>query len=592
MALQQFIVKTPDGQQQTVSVDLESQGLTPETYAARLKQFGIQFVGRGQATPQQAPAPPPTQPAPATPQMSAPDPRPAPAPAPTRVTAPQSLSVNGMDIFGSMRQQPASPAPDTASQFAPSRPPIIEEPTPPPSMSAPDPPIAPAPPAGTGGTPFLGFGVPGTTAPGTPGFVDEPGFWTPPPHLPPAPPPEVPPPAPPTPGATSTTIYNPALPQGPTVPGPGGLEYQGATGAAGNLLDPYDIPSIALPGAPQIDPTLDRGAQDRFTGLMNTLAGQVQQQYNYQNPAFTAAEMQRGDIPQPEARQLGQSPDLQRMLSGEVPVAAQTAISPELQQQLSGEGYNPSILAQMRARASEGVNQAGLAELSQSRRALEQAGLGGSPAGAAVAGDVARRSGMARSAALRDVDIANAEQGIQSQQFGIGQQTGIGLANTAAQNQRGSEGIANQRYGLGLQTQVGLSNMQAANQMAMENANRIFSGLSQNLENVQQARGAQFGAETERQGRQADATSNVIGQQGAQWQAAAANAAQNAPFQNAQNTLTRDWNQAQLERQRQQTNLGTRESRWQTAATGLPGFSPLPNSNFQNYEGYSPFNGG
>lgn len=486
------------------------------------------------------------------------------APVPTPVPASQDPPVSGgMDVFGRMA---AGQTPDIT--------------TPPP----------PAPNAGTGGTPFLGFGVPSTGAGAPPPAYGPNNAY---PRETPPPPEVPPPPAPPTPpsGSTTQTVYNPALPQGPTKPGPGGLEYQGGYGEGGQLLDPFDIPSIALPGAPQIDPTLDQGAQDRYTGLMNTLAGQVQQQYNYQNPAFTAAEMQRGDIPQSNATMFGQSNDLARMLSGAVPDAAQTAISPELQQMLRGEGYNPSILAQMRSRASEGVNQAGLAEMSQAKRAMEQAGYGGSPAGAAVAGDVARRSGMARSSALRDIDIANAEQGIQNQQFGIGQQSQIGLSNTAAQNQRGSEGIENQRYGTGLQTQIGLSNMQAANQMALENANRIFSGMSQNLQNVQQARGAQFGAETERQGRQADATSNVIGQQGGIWQTAAANAAQNAPFQNAQNTMTRDWNQAQLERERQKANLGTRESRWQTSVTGLPGFSPLPNSQFQPYGGYSPFQG-
>src|SRR3990167_4987867 len=381
---------------------------------------------------------------------------------------------------------------------------------------------------------------PPTSTPPPPPPTEEPPAPTPTPTPTPAP---APVPAPlPVPGSQTSTYYNPAIPQGPTVPGPGGLEYQGGYGEGGNLLDPFDIPSVVLPGAPQVSSTLDQGAQDRFTDLMNRMASQVQQQYNYQIPAFTAAEMQLGEIPQGTAQQ--------------------TAISPELQQMLKGEGYNPSILAQMRARASEGVNQAGLTEMSQAKRALEQAGLGGSPAGAAVQGDVARRSGMDRSAALRDVDIANAEQGIQNAQFGIGQQTTIGL-----------------------------SNMQAANQMAMENANRVFAGMSQNLANVQQARGAQFGAETERQGRQAEATSNVLGQQSGIWQTAAANTAQNAPFTNAQNTLTRDWNQAQLERQRQLTNLGTRENRWTTAIAKMPGFSPLADAQYFPYSGYSPFAG-
>ena len=438
----------------------------------------------------------------------------------------------------------------TGTQNIPAQPLASQLPAPRPQMSAPDPARridSMGAPAGTGGTPFLGFGVPGTSRPGEEGFFDPSGFWPESPSVAPpppeTPPPQVePPPPPPPPSSTTQTIpYNPALPQGPTVPGPGGLEYQGARGANGQLLDPFDIPSIVLPGAPQVSSTLDQGAQDRYMGLMNTLAGQVQQQYDYTVPAFTAAEMELSGVPQGTAQQ--------------------TAISPELQQMLKGEGYNPSILAQMRARASEGANQAGLTEMSQSRRALEQAGLGGSPAGAAVQGDVARRTGQARSTALRDVDIANAEQGIENAQFGIGQQTHIGL-----------------------------SNMQQANAMAMENANRIFSAMGQNLQNVQQARGAQFGAETGRLKDRADATTGVLGQQGGMWQAAAANTAQNAPFQNAQNTLTRDWNQAQLERQRQQTNLGTRESRWQTAVTGLPGFSPIPSPNFQNYQGgYNPF---
>lgn len=365
---------------------------------------------------------------------------------------------------------------------------------------------------------------------------------TPPGPATPVPPPNLPPgvlgggtitPPPPVTGAPPN-VPPPNVPP-PTTGGPtrqppsgGGLDENGLiqpTLVNGEQVSPYILPDINLPQAAQMNPYQSPEFHNSQIDFMNNLANQVHGQYDYATP-----QIDQSGVPQPGAQQFNPSP--------------------ELGQLLSGQGLPPGVLQQMRARASDSVSNAGRQELSQTRRQLEMSGLGGSPAGAAVAGDVARRSGMAETGALRDIDIANAE---------------LGNSNRLA--------------GVGFQTQIGLSNMQQANAMALENANRMFSAMSQNV-----------AAQQVQRGRQADVTSGIFGQQGSQIQDSQQQQYRTASQFNPQQTNTRDFNQGQFQRQRDLAQFGGAEQRWQTAAGVMPSWSPIPNSQFQPYSGYNPLN--
>lgn len=119
-----------------------------------------------------------------------------------------------------------------------------------------------------------------------------------------------------------------------------------------------------------------------------------------------------------------------------LPDAAQVEVSPELKAMLSGQGYAPGVVSQMKAKSDEGAANTGQQQLSQAKIALGQAGLAGSPAAAALRMTVARQTGQAQTAGRRDVDINNAQAGMDNQKFGVQQQTGINTTNAAAKNER------------------------------------------------------------------------------------------------------------------------------------------------------------
>lgn len=157
----------------------------------------------------------------------------------------------------------------------------------------------------------------------------------------------------------------------------------------------------------------------------------------------TLPDIQIGPAPQAQASLIDTSQIPQ-------PVAQQMPVSDTIKQMESGQGYAPDILARMRANAVQDASNAGLQEMGQTKRVLGQAGVRGGAA-AGVIGDVARRTGQAQSRALGDIDINNAQVGNQNRQFGIGQETSIGMGN-----------------------------QQAANAMALASASQMFSGLQSN----------------------------------------------------------------------------------------------------------------
>ena len=292
----------------------------------------------------------------------------------------------------------------------------------------------------------------------------------------------------------------------------------------GNVQGPPAIPGIDLGQMPTMSAGLDPTEYQRSIDFMHGLANTIGQQYDKPLPEAQAALMPEGQVPQPNAQLMSDA---------------------FLDPFLSGQGYSPDILAKMRSRAVDDISTTSLSEMSQARRALEQSGLGESPAGAAIRSDVARRSGQEQTAALRDIDIQDANVGVENQRIGIGQKTAIGL-----------------------------SNMEQANQMALANANRLFASLNQNLSNQQQANMANFGANVDNRANQRSAVSNFLGQQGGQIQGAALAKNAGSDEFNTGNRINWTLNQAQLDRQRAIENQRAQEARWHTAYTTSAGFAP------------------
>ncbi len=174
--------------------------------------------------------------------------------------------------------------------------------------------------------------------------------------------------------------------------------------------------------------------------------------------------MQAGDAA-PVAPGTGNNPDPYGLSSNYpggpngIPNSAvpQEAIPPELAGMIAGQGYSPEVLAMMRASATEDVSHGALPGLSQLNRGLSAAGQYNSPAGAAMRAVIGRQTGDAQSAAQRDLTINNAMVGNQNRQFGL-------------------------NY---------------AHQIAVENMNRMFQSMSQNLSesgaNTRAAAGIAFG---------------------------------------------------------------------------------------------------
>jgi hypothetical protein len=290
------------------------------------------------------------------------------------------------------------------------------------------------------------------------------------------------------------------------------------------MLGATKIPQSYLslqPWLNYVNPNYSDDYKNYFGLVSDAVNGKINDAYSFLFDPAWAAKMNVDEVPQPTVNQMPTSDELVRMLSG--------------------QGYDPAIMAQMKASASEGVAGSGMTELSQAKRALEQAGIFGSPAGAAVQADVARRSGEQEQSALRDIDIKSAQ-----------------------------EGLTNFRQGVGYQTQIGLNNMQEANRMALENANRMFAAMSSNLANQQQANMANFEANANKQMTQAKTSSDWYTQQGNLFNTQAGQRATQADVAN------QDWIKfmTQLEQDRQGRNQAADENRWQTAAGAYMGYNP------------------
>jgi hypothetical protein len=270
-------------------------------------------------------------------------------------------------------------------------------------------------------------------------------------------------------------------------------DYSGSygLGSAPAPSMPYSLPGVQLENPPMLstDPA-------RFQSFTDMIGDQLGGFYDY-------------DTPQADTALLDGAPQA---------VTSQFAISPELQRMLSGEGFSPQTLAYMNTQAREAPAMAGRQQMGQMKRILGESGIEG-PAAAAMLGDVARNTGYQQGQNLQNVAIQNAQQANQNMQFGIGQQSNIGLTN-----------------------------MQQANMMALQNANMMFQALRENQQAQNSMNQFNTGNQVQQQQQKAATQSGFTANAaGSQLQQANANEVENANKEfgadmfNAQN----DW-QTQL----------------------------------------------
>ena len=346
---------------------------------------------------------------------------------------------------------------------------------------------------------------------------------------------------PPSSGGTGIPPTSAPTPGGSTIPPVGEFDPADFNKLFG-LSDIPEIGAIDLPETPNVSATFSPEINTRIWDVMNQTRSDIGSAYQGDFPTMEAAQMDRGDIPQP------------------------SAMTPERFDQLdfllSGQGFSPDVMARLRADTTEDISRMGAAQRGAGRIAAERAGLADSGAGLALENQANRNTANATSRAMNALEIENANRGLENLRMGAGMEMGR-LTDTAAMK----------------------------NQMAIENAARLFSGMQQNLANVQQRNLVntqnQQDREMQRAGKQADFSANS----GQQFNAAQLGRATEADTFNVGNRINRGLNQAQLNRQRDMFNVGTKENRYGQAFQGamglIGGANPAPYYNMANYN-YQP----
>lgn len=274
------------------------------------------------------------------------------------------------------------------------------------------------------------------------------------------------------------------------------------------------IPQINLPENPLMAEQFDQDFLRNWGFMTGDQISQIGDIFSRGNwPTMQAALMDLQGVPQPGAERPGSFDALERMLSG--------------------QGFDDATLSKMRGRASDDIGREALSQRSSAKINAERAGLQDSGAGLALQGQIDRRAGDARTRANYDIDIANAMQGME-----------------------------NMRSAVPLELQRQTSGAAFANEMALQNAARLFAGMQQNVANQQQASGVntsnQQSREMARAGSQAGLQSTLASQLGG----GMIDRANTANQGNVANTINRNLNQAQLDRQRDMYNTGIGENRY------------------------------
>jgi hypothetical protein len=318
----------------------------------------------------------------------------------------------------------------------------------------------------------------------------------------------------------------------------GGLPSQsyGNPTGGGLTYDEFGIPSIGqidLPDTPLISGNFDDGFQSWFDNYAKTQADDLGQYYNTGDwPTMNGAQMNLEGIPQPGAMTPQSNSALDFLLSG--------------------KGFDDGTMSLLRGDATDNLTRSAVSDRASAKQLAQRAGLADSGAGVALEGQVNRR--------LSD-DVARAQN-----QLSV---------------QNADRGLENLRMGAPLELSRSTSGAAMQNEMALQNAARVFSGMQQNLANVQQASGLNTQNQQQRQMTRAGAQAGQRANLGSMFGGATIDRRNMADTTNAANQINRGLNQGQLNRQRDLTNANFGENRF---GLGLnAGLSLINGSNPQGY---------
>lgn len=230
----------------------------------------------------------------------------------------------------------------------------------------------------------------------------------------------------------------------------------------------------------------------------------------------------------------------------------------ELQFLLSGQGFDPATRARMAAQVTDESARLNAAQRGAARISAEQAGQAGGGGLESLEAQINRQTADQLTQALNQQSIEDAYRGLENRRMGTGMELGRRTDTAGMQNQA-----------------------------AIDNASRLFSAMSQNVANQQQANAANFGLQGQQQLNKASEQAATYRPGAQAYNTAALGKAAEADASNVQNEINRRLNQAQLNRDQQRYNIGLGEGRYAAAFNFLGnqagGANPYQFVNAPNY---------
>lgn len=281
----------------------------------------------------------------------------------------------------------------------------------------------------------------------------------------------------------------------PNVPLTNGYDAQ-----LGDMLGLDNLPQLPtnmnFGQMPMMSELFSPAFQNQYLQNMHSQAAEIGNYWDPRGfPTAQAAQMDTGAIPQ---------------VNAQTPQSFQA-----LQFLLSGQGFDPATLTKMKANSSDSIANQGIARMSAGRLAADRAGLGGSGIDVALQDQIARENAANQTTANNQIDIQNAQQGIQNMTTGAGME-------------------------LGRQT----NSAQMANLVALQNASNLISAMQTNVQNLQQRNMTQYGGDQSRAMGQAGAQTNSTQNAANTYNTGSVDQAVQANQQNAANQ--QNWNLGQI----------------------------------------------
>ena len=322
----------------------------------------------------------------------------------------------------------------------------------------------------------------------------------------------------------------------------GGAATTGTTDEFGGLfgLDAISsVPNINLGDMPMNRGGWAPGFSNDYFGNANAVKNDIGSIYNsIPVDRANAAQLDINGIPQPQSRDVASNPALQHLVSG--------------------QGFDPATLARLHAASNDVIAANQRSAQGSARLAAEQAGQAGGGGEMAMVGQANRQAGDARTRASNDIEIQNAQTGME-----------------------------NMRQGAGLELGRATTNATQANMIALQNASQMLQAMQQNTANVQQTSLANSGAQNQHNQALAQTQGDFMANTGSTFNQASTAKAAAADTQNSANALNWRLNQVNLDRGAATANAGIRENRWGVGTNGLislaNGAAPANYTNQGNY---------